>query len=476
MTPLYGTPRRPDRPTTGAVAATVARRMRVRLMPWQQHALDVAGELVPDPDTGQLVHAYSTVVVSVGRRGGKSLLTLVRAMSQVIGACGQRAWYTAQSRGDAAITLRDDWLPQLMSSPVAGLLRPRESNGSEAVLVPARNSLLRLFAPTPTSLHGQAGDLVLFDEAWSHSLARGSDLMVAARPLMATRPGAQQWVLSAAGDADSTWWIDWLDRGRLAARADTGRGVCHLEWSADRDDLDPDDPDTWLLAHPAVRHPGNPAGTITLDWLREEHERDAGQFRRVYLNVTDRTGTTASPIDVDVWDMLAVPPPERAGTIVLAVDCAPDQAATALVACHYHDGVPIVELVDHRPGTGWAPARIVELVDRFDLHSVALDPGAPAGALLAPLQAAAVPVVTCQLQDITAAAAQFVEAVATSTVRHVPHPALDAAVTDARRRNIGDGSWSWGRRTSDTDVSPLVAAGLARYTHPLLYGTPAGIT
>jgi hypothetical protein len=373
------------------------------------------------------------------------------------------------------MTLRDDWLPALLASPLGARLSARQSNGSEAILIPDRNSMVRLFAPTPTALHGQAGDLIMFDEAWSHSLARGNELQIAARPLMATRPGAQQWILSAAGDADSTWWLYWLDRGRDAVRADTGTGVCHLEWSADAPGLDLADPALWQAAHPAVRSPANPHGTISMDWLRDEWATDPDQFVRIYLNVTDRHTVATSPLDVDVWHSLAVPQPDRVGILTLAVDCAPDQTATAIAACVWADGRPVVELVDHRAGTGWAPARIIELVDRYQVHAVGLDPGSPAGVLLAPLLAAGVPVTELQLRDITAAAAQLVEAVATSSLRHVPHPALDRAVSDARRRQIGDGSWAWGRRNSDTDVSPLIAAGHARYVHPLLYDVAPGI-
>lgn len=474
--PRYGTPRRHDRPTSGPLAARVARRMGLELMPWQRYVLDVSGELVDDPDVpGELVHAYDTVIVTVGRRGGKSLLTLSKLLAVAVGARNRRAWYTAQSRGDAAMTLRDEWIPTIAASRLGPLVKPRESNGTEALLIPARSSIVRLFAPTPTALHGQSGDVIVFDEAWAHSLARGAELEIAARPLMATRPGAQQFILSAAGDADSTWWLAQLDRGRAAAAADTGRGVCHVEYSADAPDLDLDAESTWIESHPAVRHAGNPAGTIPLTFLRAEHERDAEQFRRLYLNVTDRTASTGSPLDAEHWSTLAVPPPDRAGTITLGVECGADQSSTSIVAAHHIAGVTVVEVVDYRPGHGWAVPRIIELVDRWDVHAVALDPGGPAGALLAPLQSAAVPVAIAQLRDVTAAAAQFVEAAATGQIRHVPHPMLDAAVAGARRRNIGDGAWTWGRRDTDTDSSPIGAAGLARWCHPDVYGTAPAI-
>lgn len=466
--PQYGTPRRLDRPTTGEPAAGLAFALGLRPLPWQLHVLEVAGELVADDDTGQPVHAYTTVTVSVGRRAGKSLLTLLRLLDLVTFTPAGRGWYTAQSRADAALALRDEWRPMVMAAPLmANRFTFRLSNGSESITWPAANAGAYLFAPTPTSLHGRAGDLIVFDEAWAHHRARGEELEVAARPLMATRPGAQTWMLSAAGDIDSTWWIHLLEQGRNAAAADRGRGHAHFEWTGEGTGLDPDSPDTWKAVHPALRSKANPFGTIPLEFLRGEHERDPDQFRRLYLNMTDRTGTAATPIDPTRWASLAVDPFDRAtGSIVAAVECAPEQAATAIVMCGEHDGTTVLEVVDHRPGTAWVPDRIAELVDRWNLEAVALDRGGPAGALYDRLEVAGVPVQPMQLRDQCAAAAQLVEAVRTGEVAHVSDDALTVAVAAARRRPVGDGAWAFSRTASSADASPLIAAALARSVHP----------
>jgi hypothetical protein len=42
------------------------------------------------------------------------------------------------------------------------------------------------------------------------------------------------------------------------------------------------------------------------------------------------------------------------------------------------------------------------------------------------------------------------------------HPDLDAAVAGARKRSVGD-AWAWARKDTSVDVSPLVAATLARW-------------
>lgn len=476
--PRYATPRRPDRPTTGAHVALVAQLLGVELQPWQRHAADLAGELVPDPDTGELVHAYGVVTLGVGRRAGKSLLTLARLIATVIANRRSFTYYAAQNGKAGAERFRNDWTPLVQAAPpiLSQRLHPRLTNGTETLTDRGAGSYLRIFAPIPTALHGDAADLIAFDEAWAHGRERGRDLEVAAFPLMATRLGAQLWIMSAAGDLDSTWWTDWLDAGRDAAAADTGRGHCHVEWTAEGTDPDTwSDPDTWIAAHPGIRHPGNPGGVVSLDYLRMEHDRDPDQFARAYLNVTDRAGTVAAPIDADQWSALATDPPDRA-TVTLGVDVAPDQTSAAIMAAHVTpDGSTVLETVDVRSGIDWCTARLVELYDRWTPAAIALDGGgqSPAAVLVRPLQAHGVPVRDLNLSDVCSAAADLVSAVRGGRVRHVPHPALDAAVKGARRRPVGDGAWLWQRRDAGVDVSPLIAATYARWVHPDVH-SPTG--
>lgn len=477
--PRYATPRRPDRPTTGAHAAVLAELCGVALQPWQRHVLDVAGELVPD-DRGQMVHAYDTVSVAVARRAGKTVLTLARLLATITAARRRCAFYTAQNGKAAAERFRNDWVPLVTVAPIlAGRLRARLTNGTETLTDTATASYARMFSPIPKALHGDAADLIMFDEAWAHDRERGAELEIAAYPLMATRPGAQLWRMSAAGDVTSTWWIDALEAGRTAAAADTGRGICHLEWTAEG--VDPAtwaDRAVWLDAHPAIRTPTNPTGVIELAFLEREYSRDPEQFARSYLNVTDRSGTTSTPIDLEAWQALAADAPTR-GLVTFGISVAPDQTAAAIVAAHDVAGVSILELIDHRPGYVWVTDRVVDLFDRWNVHTVGIDVAgqSPAAVLERPLTRAGIPLHRFDLADVTGSAADLVAAVKAGTVRHVPHPAIDAAIAGARRRLLTGGAWSWDRRDAATDVSPLEAATFARWCHPATHGTAtAGIT
>src|SRR5205809_710682 len=70
--PRWATPRRADRISVGDGVDTVARLLRMPLLPWQRVVADVAGELVD----GGGRFAYPLVVVVVPRRAGKTALTL----------------------------------------------------------------------------------------------------------------------------------------------------------------------------------------------------------------------------------------------------------------------------------------------------------------------------------------------------------------------------------------------------------------
>ena len=81
--PQFETRRRHERPTLGPAVEAIAQQFGYSLKPFQRRFADVALELVPDEETGDMVFAYDRVQLSVGRRAGKTFLVLmmmVRAM------------------------------------------------------------------------------------------------------------------------------------------------------------------------------------------------------------------------------------------------------------------------------------------------------------------------------------------------------------------------------------------------------------
>jgi hypothetical protein len=143
---------------------------------------------------------------------------------------------------------------------------------------------------------------------------------------------------------------------------------------------------------------------------------------------------------------------------VFGFDVAPDRSRAAIGVA---DG-GTVELVDARPGVGWLVDRLVELSSAHH-SSVAFDPTAAAGAFGRELVDRQVTVVEVGGRPFVQACGSFFDRVMERKIRVRPvRNELDAAVAGAVRRNVGD-AWAWGRRSSDIDISPLVAVTLAAW-------------
>src|SRR5262249_30853045 len=126
----------------------------------------------------------------------------------------------------------------------------RRAAGSEHIRWKRTGGMVRPFPPTPAGLHSKVSDLVVVDEPWSFDLVRGRQLDGAIVPTQATRPNAQVWKLSTAGDASSVYWLGRVESGRAGVLAGRTEGVCYFEWSCP-DELDVTDPASWPLYHPA---------------------------------------------------------------------------------------------------------------------------------------------------------------------------------------------------------------------------------
>jgi hypothetical protein len=90
--------------------------------------------------------------------------------------------------------------------------------------------------------------------------------------------------------------------------------------------------------------------------------------------------------------------------------------------------------------------------------------GSPAWSLETELTDAEVDLVPVSTQEHAQGCGDFFDAVMDGQLRHLGQAELDAAVAGADRKFYGD-SWLWSRRTSNADISPLVAVTLAALQH-----------
>jgi phage terminase large subunit-like protein len=420
------------------------------LMPWQAYTADVALEVDAD---GRF--CYKLVIVTVPRQSGKSVLDGAVMSHRALILPRGRVWFTFQSQKDAVDWLVNEFWPLL--SPLGSEVSLRRQAGSENLRWRRSNGLVRPFPPTESGLHSKISDLVVIDEAWKFDLVSGRGLDGAIVPTQATRPNAQVVKVSTAGTARSTWWLGAVEQGRAAVSADRDSGVAYFEWSCP-DRLDPCDPESWPLYHPAYgRTIGAPAMQAALEQLGPD------EFARAYGNRW--VSTTSRVIPLDAWRRAAEEPADLPGPgrVALAFDVAVDRADAACVAAwRSEDGVGHVEVADHRDGVSWLPGRLSELCERWRPTAVAYDAAGPALDVADVAARAGVEVVGLKAREYAAACAGLLDGLCQDppAVRYRPHPALDAAANDAVRRALGD-AWAWGRRQSAGSVSALTAATVA---------------
>ena len=434
------------------------------LMPWQRAAANVAGEV--DPDTGLL--AYSAITLTVPRQSGKTTLTGATMEHRTVYRPRQRVWYTAQTREIARDWLLNEHVPGLGLSPLEPYAKVRRAQGSEGIAYP-HGSLLRIFAPLPAALHSKQSDLVVVDEAWAHDLERGRQLDQAIVPTQATRPGAQVWKVSTAGDEESLWLWEAVTRGRAAVTEGRRSGVCYFEWSCP-DDLDPCAPSSWEKYHPAY---GITIGMAQMKAALDE--LGPSGFARAYGNRwPEGMGETAAPrIPPGRWAAVQVPPITTVpGGVRVAVgfDTARDRSAGAVaVAWRDLSGALHCELADSRPGTGWMAERLGELVHRWGPVGIGYDAAGPALDIADTLATAGLAVAPIRARDWTAACAGWLAAITERRVKIGTHPALSTAAETAPGRDSGDGGWVWHRRGSERNISPVIACTAASWAldHPV---------
>lgn len=419
-------------------------------MPWQAAGAEVAFEL----DTSGRF-AYPLVIFTVPRQAGKTALILASALHRGLTAEAARIWYTAQT----GIKAREQFIEMIETverSAFRSITDCKRGAGDTRIDVPARGSRLKAHPPTGDSLHGNQSDLNLIDEGWFFSEPDANALMGAITPTQLTRRNPQTIIVSTMGTADSTWFHGMVD----AARAGQP-GVCLIEYGI-ADDIDPEDIDAVAAAHPAVGH------TCTIDAIRDARAQlSAGEFARAYGN--RRTAATDRAINAGAWSAAGdvTPIPDDA-PVVFAIASSIDGADSAIVCCAMVAGVPVVEVIEARPGTAWAAGRAAELSERHGHGRILADPQSPAGPIVAALSDHHA-LRTITTDELTTWCADVYERIHrvdlldgthTPAIRFRPHAALDAAADNAARRYIGD-RWVWSRRGSVGSIAALEAGTLA---------------
>jgi phage terminase large subunit-like protein len=417
-----------------------------QLFPWQQYVVDVGGEY--DPATNR--PRYRTVGVGVARQNGKTSLVCVRIARQLI-ATKQTVAYTAQDRS-IAYTKWSEHVELLMETPFKDHVDHIDRTNHREMLVMKNGG--RYMPVTPSAKKAARSlsiDLAVIDEAHAHD---SMEVAGALNPTMATRPKAQLWVLSNAGNERSELWKHYTQNGR--GEVDNPKStMAWFEWCADPG-ADSADREGWMAANPSMGLPGGVLEAAVADGLLG---MDDDTFRREHLNIwAEASDLTA--IDPIAWAGCRDLEVALGATVVLALEFTPERDRGTLVAVGQVGDRVALEVVEHTPDLDFLLARTVEVARGWNAP-VTIDRTGPA--------ASAHPLLTrtgCAIRylngtDVSAACGAFHDAALAGVLAHHGDPRLNDAVSLATKRQVGD-RWVWQRRASG-DISPLMAATLGHW-------------
>lgn len=442
----------------GQEAVELAASAGLELLPWQRRVLKGA---LSERRDGRW--AAKNVGLVVPRQNGKGTVLEAAELYWLLVAGEKKILHSShlfKTSKDAFNRLLD--LLNYSQDLLKKVSNVRWSKGEEGIDF-ANGAKIDFVSRSKGGGRGLQGDKLVLDEAF----ALKDEHIEAIQPTMATRRNGQIWLTSTPP-------LDTISGGPMFAlreRALKGDDrVFWADWGAPPH-VDVADEDEWYKSNPSMGY------LIELETMRDFRASMTEEgFSREHLGVWPQSIDNAI-IPTPVWESLADTDSQIVGDMTLAVDITPsrDYAAIAVYG-RRADGNGHVEIVDHRRGSKWVVERLLQLVDRHKPLAIAVDSKGPAGTLIVDLQAegfevtdATKPTIGCVLvpkyNDVASATASFVDAcIDSESIRHIDQPELTLALVNAQTRPLGD-AFAWGRRTSEADISPLVAATLARWAY-----------
>ncbi|MGN7136778.1 terminase [Streptomyces pseudogriseolus] len=450
--------------TAGQEAIDLAARAGLVLDPWQQHVLRVGMGEKPDGSW-----ASFEVAVNVPRQNGKGGIIEARELWGLFIGGEELILHSAHEFKTAKNAFkRIERLIRQTPDLHKRVKTYRQTVGEEGIELHT-GQLLRFIARSKGSGRGFTGHCNIMDE----DMILGDNEMDALLPTMAAVQDPQIWYLGSAGIGAPSVQLGRLRRRALAAieAGGTDPSLAYMEWSADphvdecpqdctaHDDQDSDE--AVLKSNPGVGY------RLSLEKVaRERATLSKDGYARERLGVGDYPSDVADTWQVigeDAWRALAAAESAPSDPVAFAIDMTPERSHAAIAVAGEWRGGTHVEVVDHRPGTGWVVERAKELHDRWGPRCWVVDGAGPAGSLIADLEdALGVEVVQPKGREVAAACGQFYDAVAEQTLSHLDQAPLAAALAGAQQRPLGD-AWAWARRIVSVDISPLVAATLAKW-------------
>jgi hypothetical protein len=310
---------------------------------------------------------------------------------------------------------------------------------------------IKFVARSTGSGRGFSADLIIWDEAYNLP----AKFVAAMLPTLSARPNPQVWYTSSAPLPEPT--SDVLRKLCRRGRAGESDRFAYFEWAA-AEDAALDDWDAIAEANPGL------GIRLNEEIIQSELEMlPPEDFARERLGIwPDEEEAKDWIIPRAAWEACERERSEPSGEVVLATDVSPnrDWASIAWAARSNQRGVH-VEVLEHRRGVRWLIPTLVEYQERTG-SKVAIGVNSPAWSLKEDLDEARVGLRELSKAELAQASGSLFDAVMEDDLAHLGQPALNDAVANADRRNYDD-AWLWSRRTSETDISPLVSVTMAHW-------------
>jgi hypothetical protein len=440
----------------GGEAIELAASAGLNLDPWQQDILTDALGVAKD---GRW--AAFEVGLVIPRQNGKTAVLEARELAGLF-VFGEKliihSAHLADTSREAFNRVCDLLEEADLSSAVKHVWR---TNGHEAIELHT-GQRLKFRTRTKGGGRGFSADCVIFDEAMILMEASLAAIM----PTVSARDNPQVWYAGSAVDQLVHEHGVVLTRLRERGRRGDSEALAYTEFAAAYDgplDL----VETSLLESETAWADANPGLNVRIkpELVRNELESMAYRtFAVERLGIGDwppTDGTAGAVIDPRLWDRLIDPASKITDQLCLAFDVSPDRAHAAISAAGMRDDeLAHLETIDHREGTGWVVARLVDLARRHKPAAIVCDGASPAASLIPEIEQLGIQVETVTAGQNAQACGFLFDAVDQETIRHLGQPELRSAIRGAARRPLGD-AWAWSRKSSAVDISPLVAGTLA---------------
>lgn len=437
---------------------------RMQDLPLLKQGEEVAAVLEAQDKQGNPL--YTHVVIQMPRRSAKTTSIWSVLLGRALHRPGTKIVTTAQdgirarNRFREVLRALDRADFEGNNNPSNRLGKLRWANGDEAIEF-ENGSRIWVVPPEAGAFRGEAADVMFFDETGELSVLRSEDLLAGALPLMDTRPAGQIIIAGTPAKQRAGLLWDTLEAGRAGVK---GYGIVDYSILDSESIVDYDDDGNPSLNYDVIRRVHCGIGTLTtIDKIRARFEAmPLDQFEREYC-CRFPFESSDSAISALAWEEChggdTLPPrPEHVG---IGFDVAPDSSVAAL-ACAWRDadGIAHGELLAYRAGIDWLTATAAQAA-RKHRTNIGYD---SIGANAEPanrLHRAHIGLKPKSLKAMQAASARLAIDIENRNFRHYGQADVTRAVEGAAWRNVGEGGRLFARKTSVSEVSPVVALAIA---------------